>query len=137
VKNEDEQKQFICNVFSRKLNVTRQGALTLIQVIKSDSNKRRPIKLWTSEAHRVFLKGYKLSLKCIFGGLPTPAVLWRKINGSIPERRTTVTMEKQELVITDLQYEDAGLYECRGHNGRSPIIGLERILNAFSSTIGQ
>jgi hypothetical protein len=27
-------------------------------------------------------------------------------------------MEKQELVITDLQFEDAGLYECRGHNGR-------------------
>jgi hypothetical protein len=27
-------------------------------------------------------------------------------------------MEKQELVITDLQFEDAGLYECRGYNGK-------------------
>ncbi|CAF2121861.1 unnamed protein product [Rotaria magnacalcarata] len=116
VKDEDEQKQFICNVFSRKLNVIRRGALTQIQVIKSDPNNRRPMKLWTSEANKVFLKGYKLTLKCIFGGLPTPGVIWRKINGTIPERRATVNMEKQELVISDLQYEDAGLYECRGHN---------------------
>ncbi|UJR16314.1 hypothetical protein I4U23_003220 [Adineta vaga] len=116
VKDEDEQKQFICNVFSRKLNVIRRGALTQIQIIKSDPNNRRPMKLWTSEANKVFLRGYKLSLKCIFGGLPTPGVIWRKINGTIPERRSTVTMEKQELVITDLQFEDAGLYECRGHN---------------------
>lgn len=117
VKDEDEQKQFICNVFSRKLNVIRSGALTQIQVIKSDPNNRRPTKLWTSEANKVFLKGYKLTLKCIFGGLPTPGVIWRKINGTIPERRATVNMEKQELIISDLQYEDAGLYECRGHNG--------------------
>jgi receptor-type tyrosine-protein phosphatase zeta len=118
VKDEDEQKQFICNVFSRKLNVIRRGALTQIQVVKSDPNNRRPMKLWTSEANKVFLKGYKMSLKCIFGGLPTPGVIWRKINGTIPERRSTVTMEKQELVITDLQFEDAGLYECRGYNGK-------------------
>ncbi|CAF0804833.1 unnamed protein product [Rotaria sordida] len=116
VKDEDEQKQFICNVFSRKLNVIRRGALTQIQVIKSDPNNRRPMKLWTSEANKVFLKGYKLTLKCIFGGLPTPGVIWRKINGTIPERRATVNMEKQELVISDLHFEDAGLYECRGHN---------------------
>ncbi|CAF1002480.1 unnamed protein product [Adineta ricciae] len=116
VKDEDEQKQFICNVFSRKLNVIRRGSLTQLQVIKTDPNNRRPVKLWSSEANKVFLKGYKLTLKCIFGGLPTPGVIWRKINGTIPERRSTVTMEKQELVITDLQFEDAGLYECRGHN---------------------
>ncbi|MCC7160061.1 MAG: hypothetical protein IT281_11085, partial [Ignavibacteria bacterium] len=100
--DEDEQKQFICNVFSRKLNVIRRGALTQIQVIKSDPNNRRPMKLWTSEANKVFLKGYKLTLKCIFGGLPTPGVMWRKINGTIPERRATVNMEKQELIISDL-----------------------------------
>ncbi|CAF4663542.1 unnamed protein product, partial [Rotaria sp. Silwood1] len=116
VKDEDEQKQFICNVFSRKLNVIRRGALTQIQVIKSDPNNRRPMKLWTSEANKVFLRGYKLTLKCIFGGLPTPGVIWRKINGTIPERRATVNMEKQELIISDLEFEDAGLYECRGHN---------------------
>ena len=75
------------------------------------------MKLWTSEINKIFLKGQTLSLKCIFGGLPTPDVIWRKTNGDIPEKRSTINLEKQELIITDLQYEDAGVYECRGHNG--------------------
>ncbi|CAF4169795.1 unnamed protein product [Rotaria sp. Silwood2] len=116
VKDEDEQKQFICNAFSRKLNVIRRGALTKLQVIPLDPIDRKPMKLWSSESYKVFLKGQKLSLKCIFDGLPTPDVIWRKINGRIPEGRSTIMLEKQELVINDLQYEDAGVYECRGHN---------------------
>jgi hypothetical protein len=121
VKDEDEQKQFICNVFSRKLNVIRRGTLTQLKIIKSDPIDRKPIKLWTSEINKIFLKGQQLSLKCIFAGLPTPDVIWRKIDGAIPERRSTINLEKQELIITDLQYEDAGVYECRGHNGTKNI----------------
>jgi hypothetical protein len=30
-------------------------------------------------------------------------------------------LEKEEVIITDLQYEDTGLYECRGHNGKSSL----------------
>jgi hypothetical protein len=118
VKDEDEQKQFICNVFSRKLNVIRRGSLTQLKVIKSDPIDRRPMKLWTSEMNKIFLKGQTLALKCIFAGLPTPNVIWRKIIGAIPGKRSTINVEKQELIITDLQYEDAGIYECRGHNGK-------------------
>ncbi|CAF4028111.1 unnamed protein product [Rotaria sordida] len=116
VKDEDEQKQFICNAFSRKLNVIRRGTLTKLQVIQSDPIDRKPTKLWSSDAYKVFLKGKNLSLKCIFDGLPTPDVIWRKINGRIPERRSSIILEKQELIINDLQYEDEGVYECRGHN---------------------
>jgi hypothetical protein len=88
-------------------------------VIKSDPIDRKPMKLWIPEINKVFLKGQTLSLKCIFAGLPTPDVIWRKINGAIPERRSTINLEKQELIITDLQDDDAGIYECRGHNGKS------------------
>jgi hypothetical protein len=118
VKDEDQQKQFVCNVFSRKLNVIRRGTFTQLKVIQSDLIDRRPIKLWTSEANKIVLKGQKLSLKCIFGGLPKPDVTWRKIYGAIPEKRSIINLEKQELVINDLQYEDTGVYECRGHNGK-------------------
>jgi hypothetical protein len=118
VKDEDEQKQFVCNVFSRKLNVIRRGSLTQLKVIKSDPVDRQPTKLWTSEMHKIFLKGQTLALKCIFAGLPTPDVRWRKIHGAIPEKRSTINFDKQELIITDLQYDDAGVYECRGQNGK-------------------
>lgn len=131
VKDEDEQKQFICNVFSRKLNVIRRGALTQLKVIKSDPVDRRPTKLWASEMNKVVLKGQTLALKCIFAGVPTPDVVWRKISGTIPEKRSTINLEKQELTITDVQYEDGGIYECRGHNGK-PLICQS---NRFSSII--
>ena len=117
VKDEDEQKQFVCNAFSRKLNVIRRGTLTKLQVIKSDPINRKPMKLWSSKANQVALKGQKLSLKCIFGGLPTPKAVWRKIHSTVYQSRSTFVLKKQELIIDNLQYEDAGVYECRGHNG--------------------
>jgi hypothetical protein len=87
-------------------------------VIKSDPIDRKPTKLWTSDMNKIFLKGQTLALKCIFAGLPTPDVSWRKINGAISDKRSTINLEKQELIITDLEYDDAGVYECRGHNGK-------------------
>jgi receptor-type tyrosine-protein phosphatase zeta len=124
----------VCNVFSRKLNVIRRGTFTQLKVIQSDLTDQRPIKLWTSEANKIVLKGQKLSLKCIFGGLPKPDVTWRKIYGAIPEKRSIINLEKQELVINDLQYEDSGVYECRGHNGKRILFLIETFV-IFSNHI--
>lgn len=118
IKDEDEQKQFLCNAFSRRLNTIRRGSLTRLKVIKSDPIDRKPTKLWTSKANKIVLKGQTLSLKCIFEGLPTPIVTWRKIDGVLPDKRSTIISEKQELIITDLQFEDTGVYQCRGQNGK-------------------
>lgn len=117
MKDEDEQKQFVCNIFSRKLNLIRRGAVTQLKVVPSEPLNRRPTKLWASESNQVFLKGQNMSLKCIFGGLPTPEVLWRKNEGAIPERRAIFDDKKQELIINNVQFEDSGIYQCQGQNG--------------------
>ena len=108
----------MCNVFSRPLNLIRRGLWTQLKVIPAEPVDRPPIKLWTPDAHQVFLKGANLTLKCIFGGLPTPEVIWRKLDGSLPDRRSVLDGRRQELIITDLQYEDTGVYQCRGQNGK-------------------
>jgi hypothetical protein len=108
--------------------------LTQIQVIKSVPKNRRPMKLWTSAANKVGLKGYRISLKCIFGGLPAPGVAWRKVNNTFPEERANIINDG--LVITDLQFEDAGLYQCRGHNGRKFKFSLKKKLILLFSSIG-
>lgn len=105
-------------MFSRKLNLIRRGALTQLKIIQSEPREYQPRRLWSSEANEIFFKGQNLSLKCIFGGLPTPDVIWRKLEGNIPEKRSIVDVRKQELFIYDLQYEDAGIYQCRGQNGK-------------------
>lgn len=92
--------------------------MTQLKVIKTDPIDRKPRLLWSSESTKIFLKGQNLTLKCIFGGLPTPDVIWRKLDGDIPEKRSIVDGRKQELTINDLRFEDAGFYQCRGHNGK-------------------
>jgi len=60
-----------------------------------------------------------MRLKCIFGGRPTPQVLWRKIEGPLPtDGRYMTDSEGQELVISPVQFSDQGTYECRGSNGK-------------------
>ena len=108
----------MCNVFSRQLNIIRRGIWTQLKVIPAEPVDRQPIRLWTPENNQIFLKGANLTLKCIFGGLPTPEVIWRKFDGNLPERRLIIDGRKQELIVTDLQYEDSGVYQCRGQNGK-------------------
>ena len=41
-----------------------------------------------------------MRLKCIFGGRPTPQVIWRKIGGILPtDGRFSTDSEGQEIVI--------------------------------------
>ena len=65
----------------------------------------------------MFLLGQEMRLKCIFGGRPTPQVLWRKIDDILPtDGRYSTDSEGQELVIRSVKFSDAGTYECRGSN---------------------
>ena len=90
----------------------------------SPTNKA-PVKLWSSEQNRVFLLGHEMRLKCIFGGRPTPQVIWRKIDGLLPtDGRYSTDSEGQELVIRSVRFSDAGTYECRGSNGKYTDIKL-------------
>lgn len=90
--------------------------------VVSPTNKA-PVKLWTSEQNRVFLLGQEMRLKCIFGGRPTPQVLWRKIGDTLPtDGRYSTDSEGQELVIRSVKFSDQGTYECRGSNGNSTLI---------------
>jgi hypothetical protein len=95
-----------------------QGELTVLEVEKVSPTNKAPVKLWSSEQNKVFLLGQEMRLKCIFGGRPTPQVLWRKIDGILPtDGRYSTDSEGQELVIRSVKFSDEGTYECRGSNG--------------------
>ena len=46
---------------------------------------------------------------------PTPRVDWARIDGDLPSRSRKESFG-QELVVENVQYEDAGKYECQGIN---------------------
>lgn len=122
VEDEDEKdkRPYACNAYSRRLLLLNQGELTILEVEKVSPTNKAPVKLWSSEQNRVFLLGHEMRLKCIFGGRPTPQVIWRKIDGLLPtDGRYSTDSEGQELVIRSVRFSDAGTYECRGSNGKS------------------
>ena len=51
---------------------------------------------------------------------PTPRVEWRRENGNLPER-SRVESFGQELVVENIQYQDAGGYECEGINDEAQV----------------
>ena len=50
---------------------------------------------------------------------PTPTVEWRRENGDPPPDGARIESSGLELVIYDVQYEDAGGYICEGSDNET------------------
>lgn len=62
---------------------------------------------------------------------PTPRVEWQRDSGGIPPLRSNLESFGMELVISDLRYEDEGVYDCIANNDYS-----ERpVTRTFSLTV--
>lgn len=61
---------------------------------------------------------------------PTPEVYWERIGGSFPDRAAFRSFG-QELHIKDLEFSDAGQYQCMGLNSQS----TQRATKAFNVRI--
>ncbi|GFO23158.1 neuronal cell adhesion molecule, partial [Plakobranchus ocellatus] len=72
--------------------------------------------LWADQDDRSGLRGETLSVKCIFSGNPTPDVHWERTDGKPLSDNAKLKSFGQELQIENLQFEDAGNYECWATN---------------------
>ncbi|XP_076448295.1 neuroglian-like [Babylonia areolata] len=93
-----------------------------------DAPQLHPVQyMWASPGDRLGLKGENFTVKCIFSGNPTPEVHWERIGASLPDRARTQSFG-QELVIENLQFDDAGTYRCWATNSVTPT-RVERTIN--------
>uniref|UniRef100_A0A0B7A4I7 Neuroglian n=1 Tax=Arion vulgaris TaxID=1028688 RepID=A0A0B7A4I7_9EUPU len=84
--------------------------------------------LWSDQDDRFGLRGETFSVKCIFSGNPTPDVHWERTDNKALSTRANLKSFAQELVITDLQFEDAGQYECWATNS----VAATRLYRTFN-----
>ncbi|XP_064633131.1 neuroglian-like isoform X1 [Lineus longissimus] len=99
-----------------------KGGDQTINVIGDTTTSRPPELLWNNpETRPVAVKGMKYILKCIFSGEPTPKVTWaRKDKGAMGQApRVYTDSYGQELVFGEVDFSDAGQYECEGKNDLS------------------
>ncbi|XP_072026167.1 contactin-4-like [Amphiura filiformis] len=64
---------------------------------------------------RTVLLGESVSLECYFFGNSVPNLRWSRTGGTIPSKAQT-NKNNQELIIPDVELDDAGEYECSASN---------------------
>lgn len=108
-------RTYACIVQNMVMRGIRQGEYQRIEPGGVTPENLAPRIMWTSPTHQVSLRSQTLRIKCIFSGQPTPHVDWVRLGGPMP-RRSRQESFGHELVIEDIQFEDAGKYECQGQN---------------------
>ncbi|XP_065315901.1 neuroglian-like [Gordionus sp. m RMFG-2023] len=110
---------FTCVANNPTLNTLNQGEFQIIKVLNPGDPipKRPPERMWTSSVNSLALRSQNLVLRCIYSGFPSPKITWRRIDGDLPIGRHTFECFSHDLIIENIQYSDAGDYECRAANG--------------------
>ncbi|KAI0985990.1 hypothetical protein GJ496_009262 [Pomphorhynchus laevis] len=128
-------KKFQCIAYNPVLNVVRKGPKHLF-IINADKQKyHAPKPRWITELNNTGIYRQSLKMKCIFNGRPWPKTVWKRRDfdqnaySSIDDgdNRFSITNFGQELQIKDLQFNDAGIYECRGINEYGQATALIRL----------
>ncbi|KAK7474746.1 hypothetical protein BaRGS_00034039 [Batillaria attramentaria] len=131
IKKEDARK-YICEAKNMEVRLTSQGDDKEIETYGDALDNTPASLMWNSDENVMVLEGSTAKFKCIFSGYPAPDVRWRRAdNGVYDTSRMVIGPFKHELVIKDVQPEDAGQYECSAAN---PMLS-ERVKVLFTLTV--
>ncbi|XP_059166690.1 neuroglian-like isoform X2 [Physella acuta] len=103
-------------------SIMRRNVMGPLHFIKPSGGKEEfmPVEhFWSDQDDRFGLKGQVFNIKCIFSGNPTPDIYWERTDNKSFSSRVQLKSFARELEITDLQFEDAGTYECWASNSIS------------------
>ena len=68
--------------------------------------------------YKVVPRGDSVKLTCPIFGQPTPIITWSKGSETITDYAwTRFSLDKKSLKISQAEYDDTGIYICKGTNG--------------------
>ncbi|XP_040894799.1 contactin-1a [Toxotes jaculatrix] len=91
----------------------------------------RPIRKYPADLNVKFsdttaLVGQNITLECFALGNPVPEIHWRKIDGPMPHYHE-VRAGGAQLHLYNVQFEDAGTYQCEAVNSRGKDYNAARV----------
>ncbi|BFZ08562.1 hypothetical protein BsWGS_11601 [Bradybaena similaris] len=116
VQKEDEQggKTYVCEAENTFIRSKNKGEDKRITVYDNPAPNMGVELMWHSDTETLALEGRSAKFKCIFSGQPEPSVSWMK-GISSPDKSRSV-YDNNELIINDVQFQDAGEYTCMARN---------------------
>ncbi|KAK7102380.1 neuroglian-like isoform X2 [Littorina saxatilis] len=109
-------RAYACMAMNGIMRLSSQGPQFFIEP-QGGNEELRPVSyMWASPEDHFGLRGNNFTVKCIFAGNPTPDVHWERTDGAPLPDRAKIQSFGQELMIQDLQFDDAGNYECWATN---------------------
>lgn len=115
-----DNELYACSATSYYLTEYKVGRKTRIIVQPRSTgliNHHAPEAQYLSPTNVPALRGQKLLLHCIYGGTPLPDVVWVKKGGSLEGNRFSYQNFGKTLVISRVDDQDEGTYECTASNG--------------------
>jgi neuronal cell adhesion protein len=110
--------RYQCNVKNDKLRFQILSPVKEIVVQAVDNvSKRTATLVYKPESNVNAFRTETFRLKCIAEGYPTPEITWSKQGEDLPMDRVSFESFGQELVILDVNENDAGTYTCTAGNG--------------------
>ena len=61
-------------------------------------------------------QGENVAMECVASGHPAPQISWTKNDYPLGENGRYTFLSSGSLMITDIQYEDRGIYRCTASN---------------------
>ncbi|XP_038064898.1 protein turtle homolog A-like [Patiria miniata] len=77
------------------------------------------------------LLGEDVTIPCTATGDPTPIISWKKINGKLPQLRSSVS--QNSLMIRGLTKEDHGIYQCLATNQIAAVVSTTQLIVELTS----
>jgi len=67
---------------------------------------------------------------------PTPRVTWQRVDGKPNRSKVTTEGHGTEISITNVDFDDGGIYQCTGSNGRGEpqSVNLTLVVHCESNT---
>ncbi|XP_028305748.1 contactin-1a isoform X2 [Gouania willdenowi] len=112
-----DRGNYSCFASSTSISKSVFSNFIALEPISERPIRKYPADLKVKFPDTIALVGQNVTLECFALGNPVPEIRWKKLDGHLPVKHQ-LRLEGTQLLLSDVQPEDAGRYKCEAANFR-------------------